>query len=147
MENSIHEDRAGRENSIVALATKKNTIVDLDHPDKPEAVIDGIFFAKLNEKTQEVEVISHDPYYKYDNHAIHYESHTKTILSPEFKEWPVINQTILINHNDMHHYEIQAQKEQQMEMEMMMGGGPPGKPGGQPGAPSPEPVAGMPAGQ
>jgi len=146
MENSQHEDRAGRENSIVALATKKNIIVDLDHPDKPEAVLDGIFFAKLNEKTQQVEVISHDPYYKYDNHAIHYESHTKTILSPEFKEWDPINQTILINHNDMHHYEIQAQKEQQMmEAQLNGGGGPPGKPGGQPGAPSPEPVAGMPA--
>ena len=148
MENSVHEDRAGRENSIVALATKNDIIVDLDHSDKPEAVIDGLFFAKLNEETGEVEVVSNDPFYKYDNHAIHYESHTKVILSPEFKEWDPINQQILINHNDMHHYELEAQKQQQMmEMQAMQGmkggGGPP--PGGQPGPP--EPVAGMPAEQ
>ncbi len=142
IQGSIHEDRAGRENSVVALANKKNIIVDLDSPDKPEAVIDGLFFAKVNEETEEVEVFSHDPYYKYDNHQIHFESHTKVILSPEFKEWPVINQTILINHNDMHHYSIEAQKQQEMIQMIQMQGG-----GRQPKGPSPEQVGGVPAGQ
>ena len=146
MENSIHEDRAGRENSIIALATKKDIIVDLDHKDKPEAVIDGIFFAKLNEESQEVEVISHDQYYKYDNHAVHYDSHTKVILSPEFRDWDPVNQIILINHNDMHHYELESQKKQQMMETMALNGkGPGGPPGGQPGSNPSEPAGGMPA--
>lgn len=80
-----------------------------------------------------MEVLSHDPYYKYDKHSVHFATHTKLILSPEFKDWDLINQIILINHNDMHHYELQAQKEQQM-MDMMAskGGAPPGQPGGAP---------------
>jgi hypothetical protein len=142
IQGSIHEDRAGRENSVVALANKKNIIVDLNSPDKPEAVIDGLFFAKVNEEDGEVDVISDDPYYKYDNHQIHFESHTKVILSPEFKEWPVINQTILINHNDMHHYSIEAQKQQEMIQMLQMQGG-----GQRPKGPPPEQVGGVPAGQ
>ena len=145
MENSIHEERAGRENSVVAMATTKDIIVDLEGPDKPEAIINGLFFAKLNEETGEVEIVSHDPYYKYDNHHVHFDSHTKVILSPEFKEWPLINQTILINHNDMHHHEIEAQKQQEiMEMLQAQGGA-----GGrrQPEGPPPEPVEAVPAGQ
>lgn len=142
IQGSIHEDRAGRENSVVALANEEDIIVDLDSPDKPEAVIDGLFFAKVNEETGEVEIFSHDPYYKYDNHHIHYESHTKVILSPEFKEWPEINQTILINHNDMHHYEIEAQKQQEMLQMMQAQGG-----GRQPKRLPPEQVEAVPAGQ
>lgn len=141
MENSVHEERAGRENSKVAIATDKEIEVDLIESGNPEAVLDGLFFAKLNEETGQVEVLSHDPYYKYDNHQIHYESHVKTILSPEFQEWPPINQQILINHCDMHHYELEAQRH---EMLAMSGQGPTGAQAGQ-AEESAESVEGMPA--
>jgi len=65
-------------------------------------------------------VFSHDPYFKYDDHKVHYDSHVLTILSNEFKSWSVGNQTVLINHADMHHYQLQAAEQQAMKTQMQM---------------------------
>jgi len=118
--NAVHEERAGRENSMASQATDKEIEVDADEGTGIEPVLEGLFFAKLNEETQEVEVLSNDPYYKYDNHQVHYDNHTKVILNPDFKDWPVANQKVLINHTDMHHYEIQAQEQAEMERAAQM---------------------------
>jgi len=54
-----------------------------------------------------METITDDPLFKYDNHAAHYETHRKFILSPEFKEVPQEYAVILIYHADTHKNEIE----------------------------------------
>jgi len=99
----------------------------------------------MDEEMGDIEALSIDPYYKYDNHKVHYDSHTRTILSHEFKEWPEDNQTVLINHTDMHFFELEAQRKKAMveaaQMQQLGGGGAPPKPQDQP-----EPIQGKPAG-
>lgn len=112
--NAKDEERAGRENSMASQATDTDIFIDGDEGTGIEPVLDGLFFAKLDEATKEVVVLGIDPYYKYDNHRVHYDSHTKAILNPDFKDWPEANQKVLMNHTDMHHYEIQAQEQQEM---------------------------------
>ena len=150
-EQSVHEDRAGRENSLCAIATQKDIIVEVEGKKIPVPLLQGLFYAKQNEETEKVEIFMHDPYFKFDNNQVHYDSHIAIILSPEFKEWSVANQMVLINHTDMHHFAIEAEKQKAMQemarMEQMRTGEPPAGPEGQPQPPaSPAPQAGNTAG-
>jgi hypothetical protein len=56
----------------------------------------------------EMEVIEDDPLFKYDNHAIHYETHRKTIISQEFKEWDTQAQARFIWHTETHKQQIDS---------------------------------------
>jgi len=117
---SVHQDRARHEHSMISNAEKIEFVQDFNVPEEGPAiqietpVWAGIFATGKNEKGEPV-VLSDDPYYKYDNHQIHYAEHTKQILSKGFRVWPVDQQLLLINHNDMHNFSIQA--EQQVAME------------------------------
>ncbi|MBU0906616.1 MAG: hypothetical protein KKE05_00495, partial [Nanoarchaeota archaeon] len=111
---TVHEDRARMEHSMVAAANDRTIKVD-NTLGKPVPVLDGLFYAAPDEKTGEVIVLSHDPYFKYDDDQIHYREHTKYILSKEFAVLPVVNQTLLINHTDIHHARILAVEQQEME--------------------------------
>ena len=76
---------------------------------------DGIFLVQPDEQTGEIvpesEVLMDDPFFKYDNHEIHYESHRKVIMSEEFTELPQQIQTVMIGHTDVHHMQVvEAQK-------------------------------------
>jgi len=61
-----------------------------------------VMTAKQNPETGEDEVITDDPLFKYDNHASHYETHRKYIISPEFKEIPIQSQVMALYHADTH---------------------------------------------
>ena len=139
IETSTHQDRASRENSMVANATADDIIVDKTLDNKPIPLLKGLFYSAPNPKTGEVIVLSHDPYFKYDEHKVHYDSHVLTILSNEFKSWPIGNQMCLINHTDMHHFSLQAMEQQQMkaQMAMLQAGKPP-----QAGSPPPTAATG-----
>ncbi len=70
-----------------------------------ESVSSGEFTVMLAEPdpgTGEDVVVVDDPMFKYDNHAEHYETHRKFIISPEFKELDPRIQTVLIAHTDLH---------------------------------------------
>ncbi len=70
-----------------------------------ESVASGEFTVMLAEpdpETGEDIVVVDDPMFKYDNHADHYETHRKFIISPEFKELDTRIQTVLIAHTDLH---------------------------------------------
>ena len=140
-ETSLHEDRAGRENSMCAIATKKEIIVEVEGKKTPVPLLEGLFYSKYNEEAKQVDVFMHDPYFKFDNHQVHYDSHIAIILSPEFHEWPMANQLVLINHADMHHFSLEAAKQKAMQemakMEQLKTGQPPAGPEGQPAAPQP----------
>ena len=142
-ETSIHEDRAGRENSMAALATDNEIEIEFEDSDNPVALLKGLFFARDNEGTQEVDVLIHDPYFKFDNDQVHYDSHIRVVLSPEFKEWPIPNQMVLIGHADMNYFQLEAAKQQemmdQMQLAQLKGGAPPEQPGGPLGLPGTPP--------
>jgi hypothetical protein len=53
-------------------------------------------------------VINNDPFFKYDNHPIHFEVHRRWILSPEFKTIPMQSQVLFMSHNDAHNMLVQA---------------------------------------
>ena len=120
IETSTHQGRASRENSMVANATADDIIVDKTLDNKPIPLLKGLFYSAPDPKSGNVIVMSHDPYFKYDDHKVHYDSHVLTILSNEFKSWPVGNQMTLINHCDMHHYSLQAIEQEQMKTQMQM---------------------------
>jgi len=134
IETSTHQERAGRENSIVANASNKDVMVDKSLDGKPIPILKGIFYAAPDPKSGKVVILSHDPYFKYDDNKVHYDSHVLMILSNEFKTWPVGNQMVLINHCDMHHFQLQAQEQEMIKAQMAMAAAGQ-KPTGEVGAP------------
>jgi hypothetical protein len=64
----------------------------------------------MNPETGEQEVITDDPLFKYDNHAAHYETHRKFIISPEFSEVPLQKMAMLLYHSDLHKQMIDEEK-------------------------------------
>ena len=68
-----------------------------------------VMLCEPNKLTGEDDVLVYDPFFKYDNHATHYETHRKFVISPEFKELPRRYQTVLIEHADLHKKMIQDQ--------------------------------------
>lgn len=60
-----------------------------------------------NPQTGEMEVVTDDPLFKYDNHKAHFECHRKFIISPEFQEVPVHHQAMLLHHTDLHQKQIE----------------------------------------
>ena len=147
-ETSVHEDRAGRENSMASQASKKDIQIEFEDSDNPVALLKGLFFSRLNNETSEVEVLMNDEYFRYDNDQVHYDSHTAVILSAEFQTWSIPNQMVLIGHNDMHYYQMEAVKQQEaLALIQAQGGGAPPGPGG-PGGPLPaQPALPGPAGE
>lgn len=113
-------DRAERENSMFAA-------------DK----LEGIMTATLP-VTAESEVVTDDPLFRYDKHAIHYEVHRRYFLTPEFSDLDLKTQAGAISHNDLHHLKMMAEQAEAMKVAMVMQGG--GKQGeaGQPGSPQTE---------
>ena len=51
---------------------------------------------------QQLEVINHDPLFKYDNHQIHTDVHRKFIISTEFTELPMQAAQVMMNHIELH---------------------------------------------
>jgi hypothetical protein len=75
---------------------------------------EGIFLAEPNPESgaidAESEVVGEDPYFKYDVHQIHYETHRQFMLSDEFAELPQEAQVVLIHHADAHHHQVVAEE-------------------------------------
>ena len=85
-------ERAEQENAMVAAGTGV------------------VMTARMNPETGEQEVITDDPLFKYDNHAAHYETHRKFIISPEFSEVPLQKMAMLLYHSDLHKQMIDEEK-------------------------------------
>jgi hypothetical protein len=102
--NSLHVMRAERENSKILAGS-----------------IDGIFVSGPSEwEGGEPEVIQNDPLFKYDDHFVHYETHLKLSLSPEFETLDPQVQEMLIAHIDSHHLMMQAAAAQAMQNQVAM---------------------------
>ena len=116
---SVHEERARAENGMIAVATKDEIEVEKvmqeDGSTLPVPVLDGIFYARFLPEEGESIVLSNDRFFKFDDHAIHYKEHVKTILSKEFKALPIPNQMVLINHTDIHNMAIKAKEQEEMQ--------------------------------
>jgi len=126
-ERSVHEETAEYENSLVINATESEIMVQNAKDDTIVYTIDGLFYFDLRTlkddmTIDDIEVLSEDPTFKFGDHSIHYESHTKVILSKEFKTLSPIKQQILIGHTDIHRWELNAMAERQMQQAMLMQG-------------------------
>ena len=113
-------DRAERENSRIVAG-----------------FIDGIFTV-VTPITPESKVVEDDPLFKYDKDEIHYEVHRHLILSQEFQSLDVRVQAALVNHTDVHHMRMEAQKQAEAMAQMPQPGQ--GGNGAQPPAPGAEPM-------
>lgn len=81
------------------------TNLDVERADLENMLIasgQGEVMTSVQNPNGEWEVVTDDPLFKYDNHPAHYECHRKFIISPEFKEVPVQQQAIIVNHADLH---------------------------------------------
>jgi hypothetical protein len=141
-------ERAQTENHLIATTPEKNMsteeVMGPDGETIEMKVVRNIFIA-MGDPTGAVKepiVLSHDPLFKFDNHRIHYESHRKFILSPEFREMDEINQDIMIAHTDMHknQIELEIQKQKEEAMALAQAGQKPGGPGGPEGPQGPQGV-------
>jgi len=145
---NLDVERAMAENHLIATTKKEDMNTEIvEGPEKERLeipVINGIFLA-IADPTGQLEepmIISEDSLFKFDNHQIHYESHRKFILSPEFREMDALNQDLLIAHTDMHKMQVDAQLQAQMQQEMALAeaGKKPEGPGGQGGVEMPKEV-------
>ena len=72
--------------------------------------VGNIMVCDVDQKTgtisPESEVLVHDPFFKYDNHQIHYETHRRCIMSEAFGEWDEKSKQIMISHTDTHHMQL-----------------------------------------
>ena len=118
--NNVHVRRAQKENMKVAAGE-----------------VEGIFVTEANQETggmdysMEASVANPDPLFKFDNHTLHYESHTRFMLSDEFKTVPMGAAVVLMTHTEIHKMIMDAEQQKQMAQMMMMqqAGGKPGEGG------------------
>lgn len=103
---NVDNARAERENGMLAAGS-----------------VEGIFTV-TTPVTLDSEVVEDDPLFKYDNHVLHYESHRRFILSPEFQDMPLTVQAAAIVHNDVHNLQVKAAQavQQQAAMNAQSGG-------------------------
>ncbi len=148
-QTNLDVERALSENHLIAVTPKGDMNIEvIEGPEKEEIeipVINGIFIAMADPTGQlkEPMIISEDPLFKFDDHQIHYESHRKFILSPEFREMDPLNQELLIAHTDMHKMQVDLQLQAQMQQEMALaeaGKKPEGKPGEEGGVQFPKEI-------
>ena len=86
-------------------------------------IMRGIFLSMgALEEDGEPVVISDDPLFKYDNHAIHYETHRRFLLSNEFRHLPGPIQEIAIAHTDVHKNMMEVMAQDAMVREAQMTG-------------------------
>lgn len=85
-------DRAEYENAQIATAKDVTELTIMMVEPDPQT----------GEITVEGEVAIHDPLFKYDNHAIHYEVHRRFIISDKFKDLDDKAQALAIHHADLH---------------------------------------------
>ncbi|MFA5340320.1 MAG: hypothetical protein WC332_00945 [Clostridia bacterium] len=94
--------RAEYENSLIESGEVQSIMVV--EPDETGAI---------SAKSQ---VLNHDPFFKYDNHVIHYEQHRRCIMSEAFSEWDERSKKIMISHADTHHMQVvEAEKNRPAE--------------------------------
>lgn len=72
------------------------------------------------EQQPEPIVLSYDPKFKYDNHAIHYHIHRTFIIGSEFKTLSEDAQSILIHHTDIHKQTMLAQAQEEAQRQAAM---------------------------
>ena len=111
---NVDVDRAMRENNMTATFDPRDmtpvTVSDGQGSAIQIPIIPGLFLA-MGDPAQGEEgiVLSDDPYFKFDDHNIHYETHRRFILSGEFRELPPPIQEGMIAHVDVHKMMIDAQ--------------------------------------
>jgi len=162
---NVDVERAKNENQIIAN-TREDGIIDVEidvpvsekHPDGLSKIpIIGKIFISMGPTGPMVDpatgepvidpetgqpmpgepiVLSDDPLFKYDNHAVHFEVHRKMILSNEFQALPSIVQEVAIAHADEHKAMMELALQEAMLNEAGLMGAQQGGQGGMEAGPS-----------
>jgi len=122
------------------------TNVDMDRAEKENGMvaagnISELFTVKLVNGKVDInsEIVTDDPLFKYDNDLVHYESHRRFLLSPDFLELVSEVQAAHAVHTDIHKVRLDAKQATEMAkmaaMAMASKGGRPGEIGGAGAAP------------
>jgi len=126
-ERSIHEEVAEYENGLIINAADSEIMVQEMEDGTIVPTIEGIFYFDLKTlssdmTTENIQILSEDPAFKFGDHQIHYDSHTNVILSKEFKTLSPAKQQILIGHTDVHKWELNSMQQKAMEQMVLMQG-------------------------
>jgi len=104
--NDVHTKRAEKEEMNASAGDVTTLFVTSPDPQTGEVDLDF----------DRAKVVNHDPLFKFDDHAIHYESHTRFILSDEFKALSPEVSAIFMAHTELHKAIMDAEmKKIQME--------------------------------
>ena len=72
----------------------------------------------------EAPISQEDPYFKFDDHALHYESHQRFILGDAFHDLPEGDQRKFMAHTELHKHvmelEVQRARTEMMVQQAMM---------------------------
>jgi hypothetical protein len=100
------------------------TSVDYQRAERENSAIEGGEFDGVFTTTmpvgEDAEVVTPDPLFNFDNHIVHYESHRKQMLVPEFQDWGTEKQTVLVIHTSCHQFSIQLEQRKQVEQMVAM---------------------------
>lgn len=138
---NVDVDRALRENNFTATFKMEDMVeADIETPGGVVKipVVPGLFISIGDpQRGGEPVVISDDPYFKFDDHQVHYEMHRRFVLSGQFKMLPPPIQEAMIAHIDIHKMMIDAQAMEAAQKAAMVaetaGVPPAGAGGGSPG--------------
>lgn len=149
---NVDVDRAVRENSLVATFDIKDMMpAAIEDPQTGQVisipVVPGLFLAMGDPAAgDDGVVISDDPYFKYDDHQVHYMTHRRFILSGEFRQLLPPLQEAMIAHTDIHKMMIDAQAAEEAQkaanIAMLSGAAGPPQGAGAPAGPGLQGVAG-----
>lgn len=117
--NNIHIERTELENARFACATEDDIIVvaidGRNVKNGAEYGMEDIMVSVQNPAGGEDIVITHDPIFKMEDHALCMQYHLKFILSPEFKDILPQAQKVAIAHYDTHNAAMDMQQNKLMQ--------------------------------
>ena len=119
-ELSIHEEKSAWENAKIINATEQEILANTLDDGTIIYTIDEIFYMDLR-NPDEPKIISSDPVFKFGDHKIHYDAHLAVILGKEFLSLSPVKQQILIQHADIHKWELNALEEKAAYESAMLG--------------------------
>jgi hypothetical protein len=66
--------------------------------------------------------VAFDPLFQFDNHDIHFETHRRFLISPDFRELPEVVQMCALVHIETHRIEMMHQQAEQVQAQMITPG-------------------------
>ncbi|MEJ5360146.1 MAG: hypothetical protein WHT06_15910 [Desulfobacterales bacterium] len=114
--SSADMQRAQRENELCSNLRQEGGVklVRVPVPDgslMEIEVVEGLFAGLWLPGAEEPVVVEDDPMFEFDNHAVHYETHRRFIVSPDFAALPAVVRDAMIMHAKSHREAMRVESE------------------------------------